>query len=613
MTVDVRSTTYPLDAETVFTPVRISPSQLKIDNRFPVLGFTIDTGGRAYFEVLLTTDRSLFDGANAGRRTSANFFASREHGLVRGGSEPVVYHVPSAVLQAFAGAREIFYTAIAYDSDRLINPVYAQPPDSLVRQAPSILLSSDFNGRTMSSILSVPIEKLLRVRDDAVATGTSPLMSRSVETQGTSYSMETDAAADRCDGEDGFGQTAAVAYDDGFGALPGAQSAGNATEASATNTSDDYDDGFGGSPPQPPPTGAPPAEGYRDEAEWAGEKYAAAQESVFPAGAAAPAMLEDEDEEERYPDQDTDKVPEYQALDGPPQELTPQEQIRILQLIGNEFESGSDRYSAINADGEFRGVFPNHPAINQWHVGLSWGFVQFTQDSGGIGEVLRAMRQRDAARFNEIFGADADALLSVTTAAGPSSRTNPPRGPRVQPVGGHDLWEEPWLSRFRTAGAHPPFQAAQNEVAARIYIQPIRAFARQLGLDSQRALTMVVDRSIQMGPGGARHWILDAVSPIATDAQRNSALRTLGHPDLRSFQRAAGVSADGQWGPETHAAMIAALRALPAGRSPVPIPTREQMLDAMVRQSAAQHRPWAHRPASLRTSSAVSDDITYAL
>jgi hypothetical protein len=121
---------------------------------------------------------------------------------------------------------------------------------------------------------------------------------------------------------------------------------------------------------------------------------------------------------------------------------------------------------------------------------------------------------------------------------------------------------------------------------------------------------MVVDRSVQMGAGGARRWIVEAVSPVQSTAQRQQALAALGHADLTAFQRATqGLTADGDWGPLTHAALVAALRQL-GSRSPVPIPAREQMMDAMVRRAAGT--PWERRTTSLRRSTHLTD-VVYAL
>jgi hypothetical protein len=289
--------------------------------------------------------------------------------------------------------------------------------------------------------------------------------------------------------------------------------------------------------------------------------------------------------------------------------MTIDEKLKIIEKVA-QFESGRSGYSAINADGEFRGDFntatTTHPAYQKWHVGLSYGIIQFTQDSGVLGKLLTMMRDRDGAKFAEVFGPDADELVRVTSIECEPSRRYPDgRSPRMQPVGGADLWDEPWLARFRAAGEHRPFQAAQNELAARTFIDPMLPFANWLGLNTDRALVTVIDRAVQLGPGGARTWIMQAVGPITTAALRQAALTALGHADVVSFQRATpGLDDDGDFGPWTHAAMVNALRRLGA-QSPVSIMSRDQMLDAMVRH--AQGRRWAHRVEKLRTSSDFTD------
>lgn len=304
---------------------------------------------------------------------------------------------------------------------------------------------------------------------------------------------------------------------------------------------------------------------------------------------------------------------DFRALDAPaaaaaPQPLTIEVKRRIVERIAR-FESGSAGYKAVNADGEYEGRFgTDHPAYRRYHVGLSYGNVQFTQDGGGLGRLLAMMRERDARAFADIFGADADELVRVTNATGPASKDVPGgRSARVQPVGGADLWAQPWRARFERAGDHPPFQAAQNELASLAYLDPMLKFAKWLGLDTDRALTMVVDRAVQMGVGGARRWIINAVGPVQTAALRQQALSALGKPDLRSFQSdVPGLQADGQWGAMSHAAMVSALRALGAS-SPVPVPSRDQMLDAMVRRAAGQR--WAHRVEELRRATDFTDTV----
>jgi hypothetical protein len=131
-------------------------------------------------------------------------------------------------------------------------------------------------------------------------------------------------------------------------------------------------------------------------------------------------------------------------------------------------------------------------------------------------------------------------------------------------------------------------------------------FAGDLGLDTDRALAMTYDRAVQMGVNGARHWIIAAVGPISTPALRQQALTAVGFEDLGGFQQAAGLDADNLWGPVTHAALVGACRAL-GSASPVPLPTLEQMLDAMVRRADADHAFWAGRVKRLRGDSGFTD------
>jgi hypothetical protein len=268
------------------------------------------------------------------------------------------------------------------------------------------------------------------------------------------------------------------------------------------------------------------------------------------------------------------------------------------------FESGDEGFARVGPDGEFAGRYGTaHPAYQRYHLGLTFGGFPFVQEHGSLGQLLALMRERDRAGFERIFGAEAEALLATTTTSeGPRAwQAADGLSPRLRPVGGAPLWQEPWLGRFRAAGAHPPFQGAQNEMAARLYVQPVLPLAAQLGLDSEQALTLLVDRAVQMGPEAALAWVLEAVSPLQTPAQRQQALARLGHADLRAFQAAQRLQGSGAWDVATHGALIAALRGRPD--TPVPMPTREQMVDALLRH--AEGAPWSERMKRLRAAAAA--------
>jgi hypothetical protein len=328
-------------------------------------------------------------------------------------------------------------------------------------------------------------------------------------------------------------------------------------------------------------------------------------------GAAAPEVTEGRDPGYRESEEDEELLPVGRAslaLGTAPLDIP--EKVRLLRVVA-AFESGRDGYAAVNADREFSD--PKHPAYQKYHIGLSWGLIQFTQRSGMLGRVLQAAKRREDAiadlpaehRFASLFGPAWEELLRVTNAADPDQR--------VAPVAGAALWEPVWTARFRAAGAVPHVTYAQNEVAITEFVDPMLQVARWLGFDTPRSLAMLVDRCIHMGPGGGLAWIMRAVGPVKTQADRDNALRALGHTDLRAFQQsqAPRLAVDGRWGPKTHAAMTGALRALGAA-SPLTVPGREAMLQAMV--EAARPQRFHARLAALHANRAdFADDISYAL
>lgn len=287
--------------------------------------------------------------------------------------------------------------------------------------------------------------------------------------------------------------------------------------------------------------------------------------------------------------------------------LTIPEQLRIVLPVA-ALETGVP--VADFRDAERRAAAYGATDANSDGRGLAWGFVQFTQDSGALGDVLRACRDRDAERFAEAFGAADDPavlqqLIDVTTAATPEER--------MAPVGGEPLWSPAWLVRFAAAGAVQAFQNAQNEVAVRRWFDANLPFAELLGFDSDRALAMLFDRTVQQGLVGARKWILAAVSPLVDEQSRAEALAALGHADVAAFQRTRPdlLPQDGGFDPLTHAALLAALRDLDG--APFAVPSRDEMLRAIVAAAADEGRFWADRPQQLFANQTELTDAVYEL
>jgi len=214
---------------------------------------------------------------------------------------------------------------------------------------------------------------------------------------------------------------------------------------------------------------------------------------------------------------------------------------RLIELTAR-MESGG-RYWACNRDGEYEGKFDKagkmHRASKHGptpiHIGLSWGYIQFTQDGGTLGRVLEAAYGRDADTFKKVFGDDFAELLDVTGRSGKSGlQSDKLRGPRVEKVAGADLWREPWISRFVAAGRLELFQWAQRHEAHRLYMRPAFSIAVENNLNSERAVVILFDRAVQLGVSGMRNLL--ARANIGDYVARNDPVADI-HTDLLKLER----------------------------------------------------------------------------
>ncbi len=124
--------------------------------------------------------------------------------------------------------------------------------------------------------------------------------------------------------------------------------------------------------------------------------------------------------------------------------------------------------------------------------GVSYGILQWTQKSGSLGGLLRAMADADPSEFARIFGPSWRKVLDVTARAS------------MEPVDGVALWAGDWVGRFAKAGRLPIFQEVQTRVAiASDYMSGAIEIARLLGVRSERAMTMYYNRTVHQGASGA--------------------------------------------------------------------------------------------------------------
>ena len=173
-----------------------------------------------------------------------------------------------------------------------------------------------------------------------------------------------------------------------------------------------------------------------------------------------------------------------------------------LSKIISKFEG---KFWSCNRDSEFKGRFDRgdrkHWASGKVHIGLSFGFIQFTQDGGSLGKLLKLMKAKNPEKFVDIFGPHSDELVKVTNRI--KGVRIKGRSRRVQKVGGHDLWDDYWIPRFVKAGKDEEFQDCQLDLASRAYLEPAIKHCKRLGITSERGLAMMYDRCIQHGPGRA--------------------------------------------------------------------------------------------------------------
>ncbi len=197
---------------------RIRPNRLEVTDRFPVLGFTLRTDSPPRLaEVVLATDPALFTRREG--RTPANFYTSREHGVLTLGGGDAVFVVPAAVLSRFVGAQRLWFglaTAAAPAGRDWTVEVLPTPASPYV----TIAALTD---RSMRRVRMFPTR---------TAGGTRALL---------------DWAGDRAQP----GMTAAPA--------PAASPAPAPAPATAPHGDGHYDDGFGPLPPLHPAAAAPEA------------------------------------------------------------------------------------------------------------------------------------------------------------------------------------------------------------------------------------------------------------------------------------------------------------------------------------------------------------------
>jgi hypothetical protein len=151
---------------------------------------------------------------------------------------------------------------------------------------------------------------------------------------------------------------------------------------------------------------------------------------------------------------------------------------RWVQMVIERVSSAEGRSDSINANRDGNGV--------------SFGIIQWTQRGGSLGVLLAAMYSTDPAAFARIFGPSWRTMLDTV------------RRKSLDPIDGAVLWTEPWQSRLRAAGQHPPFIAVQWALATQgEYWQGAEAISLTLNVRTERAMALFFDRCVHQGPKAA--------------------------------------------------------------------------------------------------------------
>src|SRR5262249_32879248 len=373
-------------------------------------------------------ERSLFAPDKAGMRNASNFYDSQREGLQHDDGPPCFCLVPRSVLPAMLPAQRLYYTLIAYADAAGREAVYAHAPETLAREAPSVTLASDLNG-ALAFMFGTPVALLVRVtgngaaaRAEAIEEVGEDLEADTPETIGLS---DTDDASDEDDrisqaaasdaGEDE--EAAAFAEDPELRPPTMEGSGAPALETEHTGPdkphgaapADDYNDGYG-----KVTDALPVSRGYGAEHE-EGEDA----EQALATREAVPEMLPDEEAEGAHAAQAGSGDEDDVVLEGESYaeaaEAAPAAPAVARRPFDTEagkailariapFESGEEAYARVVEDGEFAGGFgKTHPAYNRYHLGLTFGAFPFVQEHGTLGQLLRLMRERDAATFDSTF------------------------------------------------------------------------------------------------------------------------------------------------------------------------------------------------------------------
>lgn len=206
----------------------IAATRHELNDRFEILGFTVKTGGKPFFEVAIATEPALF--RDRARRTRTNFFSTRASGPLYAERGEAVFLVPPEVLKRFAGQARIYYGLATFADGGGAQPEIGRAPDD---GSPWVNLSG-YTGRARRRVMALPTrrgttrgdgydpsrpEELEWAGDAITKPGTEAIAPAPAKTPGNGNGGRA-IAAPAAPVAPTPAESASFVYDDGFGAMP---------------------------------------------------------------------------------------------------------------------------------------------------------------------------------------------------------------------------------------------------------------------------------------------------------------------------------------------------------------------------------------------------------
>jgi hypothetical protein len=120
---------------------------------FPLVGFTVRTSDKPYFEIAVASDPKLFDANARAARNASNFFSTRGMGPLPAARGEAVFLLPQDAARRFAGHDRLYYT-VATIADKSGTP--GEIPSIPTDAVPYISISKSFTGRASRQVLGIP-------------------------------------------------------------------------------------------------------------------------------------------------------------------------------------------------------------------------------------------------------------------------------------------------------------------------------------------------------------------------------------------------------------------------------------------------------------------------